>query len=421
MKVHVRIQEAEVNVKDGIGQTALTLALHKSHDVTASFLIEVGSFLQEEYFNSTVCPLDIAKVKHNIPMEELIKNVYGCHTPGAGDFHNRGYINESVARIAGQSGFWHVVEKVMKRPTVNPTSFKLKFKDNNYNNNEEALYDYEDGLSIAMLKVFQESEFFPSEAELKQCYKENGCHNQILITKYYEWLQDIVTSNEQVNYQVNIADDLIPISRWYKESIKNGNGEATEGVWMHCPALYVQVGKTNYRDESLSHLTNVLAKWPLAYRKMYQRNRTVNLDGKQGKQLAGDEWVEDHLVCPVKKYAKAQTSFSVLEMMSCSSNLLEMNRKMYKSRQAFDIPRTREHRKPSSLYDQFKVAQFAAKEQWFEKKQGSTVQKYLWGDKVVKEGEGVSTRYLNAVSKGRAKIQLEFRSFLHRKFPNEMI
>ncbi len=29
-------------------------------------------------------------------------DVYGCHTPGGGDFHARGYVNESIARIAGQ-------------------------------------------------------------------------------------------------------------------------------------------------------------------------------------------------------------------------------------------------------------------------------------------------------------------------------
>ena len=53
--------------------------------------------------------------------------------PGAGDFHNRGYVNECLARFAGQGGFWHVVEKVLRRPTVNPQSFKKKFKDNNFN------------------------------------------------------------------------------------------------------------------------------------------------------------------------------------------------------------------------------------------------------------------------------------------------
>ena len=90
-------------------------------------------------------------------------------------------MNECIARIAGPGGFWHVVEKVLKRPTVNPTSFKMKFKDNNYNNNEEALLDYDDGLSIAMIKSFEKSTFFPTTSEMEKCLRETESHNKILL------------------------------------------------------------------------------------------------------------------------------------------------------------------------------------------------------------------------------------------------
>ena len=209
---------APINIRDGIGQTALTIALHYNHDLSSMFLIENGSYVLEDFFEHTISPLAIAQLKKNNLVIELIEkrisekkrviehvssyfshacaedmevetpanptncdssqnfsrainisvgdqkntvtvnrcanacpDIYGCHTPGAGDFHNRGYINETVLRIAGQVGFWQVVEKVMKRPTVNPQSFKQTFKDNNYNNNE-ALYHYEDDISIAMDK-----------------------------------------------------------------------------------------------------------------------------------------------------------------------------------------------------------------------------------------------------------------------------
>ena len=476
---------APLNLRDGIGQTALTISLHLNNNAASVFLIESGACVQEEYYENTVSPLSIANVNKNTDIVELLEeqigkqqrlldhvssffdnrtadplmnvdsvpnnsqkgdeisralninvgdqkntvtvvgcanacpDVYGCHTPGTGDFHNRGYLNETVARIGGQGGFWHVTEKVMKRPTINPTSFKMKFKDNNYNNNEEAIYDYEDGVSIAMIKVFEKSAFFPSKAELDECLIKNGCHNEVLLSRFRMWRENS-HGDALFKYQMDLVNDLIPISRFYKESIRYGNGHAIETVWMLIPDLYAQVGKINYRDESLIHLVNVTTKWPLAYRKMYQRNRTVNLEGVQGKQLAGDEWVEDHLVCPVKKYAKAQTSFSVLEMMSCSSNLLELDRNMYKSREAFDIHRTRKHCTPSSLYDQLKVAQFALKEEWFVDKERTLVPKYAWGDKVVKEGESVSARYIDAKLKGKEKLVKEFTAFLHRKFPNEM-
>jgi hypothetical protein len=76
---------------------------------------------------------------------------------------------------------------------------------------------------------------------------------------------------------------------------------------MLCPALFCQVGKINYRDEAFAQIVNSIAKWPLAYRKLYQQNGTVNLSGNVGRQLAGDEWVEEYLVRPVKQFARAHT------------------------------------------------------------------------------------------------------------------
>jgi hypothetical protein len=137
-------------------------------------------------------------------------------------------------------------------------------------------------------------------------------------------------------------------------------------------------------------------------------------------KLAGAEWVKEHLVRPVKTYAKAQTSFSVLEMMSCSSNILEMNKKLYTSREAFDIHRTRKHRTPASLYDQLMVARFALQESWFEEMGRVKVMKYPWGDKKVKEGEAVAERYIDPLNKGDKKAKKEFESFIHRKYPNEV-
>lgn len=474
---------ARINAKDGIGQSPLTLALHMDHSNTAKQLIERGAAVNDIFFESTVPPIEIARVKKNAALVTLIEckikeektviekvgayfaenipndhssavneeanhlharqlninvgdqkntvtiqgcvnrcpDVYTCHTPGGGDFHARGYVNESIARIAGQGGFWHVTEHIMKRPTVNPASFKNKFKVNNYNNNEEALLDFDDGLSIAMVKTFEESMFFPSTDELDDCLKRTNSHNEILLKSFEEWVSFSCQNDEQFQYHSHIINDLMPITRWYKESIRNGNGVALEGVWMLCPALFTSVAKTNYRDEAFTHVVNSIAKWPLAYRKLYQQNRTVNLDGKQGRQLAGDEWVEEFLVRPIKQYASAQSSFAMVELMSCNTNLLEMIRTMYKSRDAFDIHNTNKHKRPSSVHDQFKVAQFALKEQWFEEKGRKTVLKYPWADKKFKPGDLVSPRYINSYQKGCEKAKIEFPGFLHRKYPNDML
>ena len=117
----------------------------------------------------------------------------------------------------------------MKRPTVNLSLFKQKFKNNNYNNNDEALLDYDDGISIAMMKSFQESEFFPSDTELQDCLITNQSHNDILLKKFSKLLSEMC-EDKQFAYQSQIVNDLMPITRWYKESIRNGNGVAIEGV-----------------------------------------------------------------------------------------------------------------------------------------------------------------------------------------------
>ena len=265
---------------------------------------------------------------------------YSVHVPGGGDFHNCGYINESIARIAGQGGFWNVTEHILKRPTINPLSFKKKFKDNNFNNNEEALIDYDGGLSIAMIKKFEESEYFLTENELDECMRMTGSHNNILLERLEKWIGD-QSSDAVFSYHATFIKDLMPIMRWCKESTRYGNGLSMEDVWMLLPQLYAQVGKTNYRDEAFTQYVYAVAHLPLAYRKMYQQNRSVNVDGRQGRQLAGDEWVESYLIRPVKQYASAQSSFAMVELMSCSVNLLEMNKSMYKDHEAFDIHNTK--------------------------------------------------------------------------------
>jgi len=308
----------------------------------------------------------------------------------------------------------------MKRPTVNPESFKKKFQDNNYNNNEEALLDFDDGVSIAMIKEFHESSFFPTQSELNTCIENTGSHNKILLKKFKSWISDGKKDNVLFSYHSQTINELMPITRWYKESIRHGNGMAIEGVWMLCPPLYCQVGKTNYRDEAFVQIVNAIAKWPRAYKLMYRQNRTVNVSGKQGHQLAGDEWVEDFLVRPVKQFISAQSSFSMVELMSCSANILELNKEMYKSSAAFDVHQTKTHQKPSSLYDQTKVAQFALKEEWF-KKTSSIAKKYPWGGKSVKPQEPIPKKCLNVFKQGDEKARKEFKGFLNRKFPNDMI
>lgn len=62
-----------INIRDGIGQTPLTLALHMGHTATAKFLVENGASVREALFKNTVSPLEIAKLHADTIMIDLIE------------------------------------------------------------------------------------------------------------------------------------------------------------------------------------------------------------------------------------------------------------------------------------------------------------------------------------------------------------
>ena len=81
---------------------------------------------------------------------------------------------------------------------------------------------------------------------------KNKSHNKILLEKLRAWVDFNQSKDKVFSYHMDVVENLLPITHWYKESVRNGNGMAIEGVWMLCPPLYAQVGKTNYRDESFT-------------------------------------------------------------------------------------------------------------------------------------------------------------------------
>ena len=122
-----------------------------------------------------------------------------------------------------------------------------------------------------MVKSFQKSIDFPTSNELHDCLEQTGYHNKILLERLWKWIEDNKTNDEVFRYQSQIINDLMPLRRWYEESVRFGNGLTIEEVWTICPALYSQMGKINYRDEAFTHSENAIAKWPCAFWLMYQR------------------------------------------------------------------------------------------------------------------------------------------------------
>ena len=52
----------------------LTLALHMGHTMTAKFIVESGASVRDSLFPNTVPPLEIAKIKEDTIMVNLIEN-----------------------------------------------------------------------------------------------------------------------------------------------------------------------------------------------------------------------------------------------------------------------------------------------------------------------------------------------------------
>jgi ankyrin repeat protein len=63
---------AFINARDGIGQTPLTLAIHKGHYIVAKFLVKNGASVREDLFLNTIPPLEIAKAKKCDLLIELL-------------------------------------------------------------------------------------------------------------------------------------------------------------------------------------------------------------------------------------------------------------------------------------------------------------------------------------------------------------
>jgi hypothetical protein len=71
--------------------------------------------------------------------------------------------------------------------------------------------------------------------------------------------------------------------------------------------LFCAMRKINYKDEIFNHIINFSVTWPLAIREMYRRNMSISMNGRQGHNVAIDEYVETAMVRPLKVYSKKHT------------------------------------------------------------------------------------------------------------------
>ena len=67
--------------------------------------------------------------------------------------------------------------------------------------------------------------------------------------------------------------------------------------------LFALAQKCNYFTEAFLDVVNLTGAWPIATRMILQNNCSVSVKGREGHNIAHDEWVESYLVQPLKNYA----------------------------------------------------------------------------------------------------------------------
>ena len=160
------------------------------------------------------------------------------------------------------------------------------------------------GISFGMAAVleFGDSLSFPSQEELSRCKRETGSHSLVMLSKFKEWSN---SSSEDVafKYYAQMFTLFGPLQQMYLYSIRFGQWLGREASWMLMHPLFAQSNKRNYHTEAMVHIVNFVAAWPLALRELLRKNCSISLNGKEGYNLALDEWVESCVVQPMKNYA----------------------------------------------------------------------------------------------------------------------
>ncbi len=227
-----------------------------------------------------------------------------------GDLHTKGYLCEAAYKAQKLGVFMHVVNKVMKRPKVTDEAFRArKFQQQNLQRIQEATRDGAMAIGLAAVQNFKMSEEFPSQEDFDEQLTLSGNHNDILLKSFKQWLSKCAEQDPSFAYTMQMIDLFAPLLEGMNDVIRNGLGTTREAIWKILLPIFAQLQFRNYWTEALVHVVNFTAVWPIAFREMMKRNCSISLSGKEGHDLAMDEFVEEHLVKPLKSYVTGKCWF----------------------------------------------------------------------------------------------------------------
>ena len=234
-------------------------------------------------------------------------SAYGWCSEFPGDMHTKGYLCEACFKVMGKGGFHYLIHKVMKRPKLTQEAFgKKKFQEQNLGRIKEAVRDGGLAYGLAAVQEFKKSSYFPSESDLKASLRRSGSHTGVLLDAFKRWLEDGAAEDASFKYHAELITMYAPLLELYCRATKHGDGVSRETVWLVLLPIFCQLGMKNYWTESLVHVVNFIARWPLAVRKMMQQNCSISMKGNKGANIDLDEYVETYIVQPLKNYVSGE-------------------------------------------------------------------------------------------------------------------
>ena len=98
-------------------------------------------------------------------------------------FSVEGYLYEVCKKSMGPGGFMCVAQQVMQCNKVTDHAFgEKKFQQQNLNRIDEAVRDVAMAYGLAAVQEFKASAHFPSDVDLDAHHKENGNHQDLLLS-----------------------------------------------------------------------------------------------------------------------------------------------------------------------------------------------------------------------------------------------
>lgn len=215
--------------------------LSESNDSTSGEFVYKRSECKE--FPTAVVG-DVGTCKNNRSVKNRDSNAYGWCAEIPGDMYAKGYLCEAAFKALGDGGFHRVVNVVMKRPKLTKEAFKKrKFKDQNLNRIKESVRDGSQSYGMAAIKEFHSSPKFPSADELKKSLTRRGNHNEILLSRFKEWLKESAEIDECNGYYQQLFTLFGPLLELFITAGKQGDGKLREVVWVVMLTIFAITGQ----------------------------------------------------------------------------------------------------------------------------------------------------------------------------------